>query len=271
MNLYRLLLRLYPASFRAEYGPELLRTFEESTRGRGAFAAGLAAIADVLPNALAAHLSILRQDLRYAVRSLSRTPSFALTVVLITALGVGANTATFSVADLVLLRPLPFPEQDRLVRLCEGPREGGGWGCMNELSAANYRDVTASQTAVEAWGVFNNRAINLVGVGPPVRIESSGLSAQVIPLLGVAPMLGRVFDTTGARDRDVRSVVLSHGLWRSQFGSDPAVLGSTIRLDDIPHLVIGIMPAGFHFPSQDTQLWTLLTLREDDFLQRDNT
>ena len=271
MTFYRLLLRLYPASFRTEYGAELLRTFEESTGDRGAFTAGLAAIADVMPNAFAAHLSILRQDLRYAVRSLGRAPSFALTVVLITGLGVGANTATFSVADLVLLRPLPFPEQDRLVRLCEGPREGGGWGCMNELSAANYRDVTASQTAIETWGVFNTRAMNLVGAGLPVRVEAAAVSAQVLELLRVPPMLGRIFDTTGALDRDARSVVLSNGLWRSQFGGDPAVLGSTIRIDDVPHLVIGVMPAGFHFPSQDTRLWTLLTLREDDFLGRDNT
>jgi putative ABC transport system permease protein len=271
MSLYRILLRLYPASFRAEYGAELLRTFEEARQDRGALASGLAAIADVVPNALAAHLGILRQDLRFALRGMNRSRGFALTVVLITALGVGANTATFSVADLVLLRPLPFPESDRLVRLCEGPREGGGWGCMNELSAANYRDVTASHTAVESWGTFSGRAVNLVGAGPPVRIAGERLSAQVLPILGVAPLLGRGFDTTGARDRDARSVILSYGLWQSQFGGDRAVLGGTIRLDDTPHLVIGIMPPEFHFPTPDTRLWTLLTLTEQDFLSRENT
>ena len=86
-------------------------------------------------------------DLRYALRALRRAPGFALTAVLVTALGVGATTAAFSVADFVLLRPLPFPDPDRLVRLCEGPRTGGGWGCMNQLSPANYRDFKAMSTS----------------------------------------------------------------------------------------------------------------------------
>src|SRR3982750_2577493 len=101
---------------------------------------------DIVPNALGGHAAILRQDLRYAARTMSRSRGFVATVVLVTALGVGANTATFSVADFVLLRPLPFPDPNALVRLCEGPREGGGWGCMNELSPANYRDVAAVTT-----------------------------------------------------------------------------------------------------------------------------
>ena len=86
---------------------------------------------------------ILKQDLRYAIRTLSRARGFALTAILVTALGVGANTAAFSVADFVLFRPLPFPDADRVVRMCEGPRQGGGWGCMNQLSPANYRDLKA--------------------------------------------------------------------------------------------------------------------------------
>src|SRR4030095_4049125 len=139
---YRALLRLYPASFRAEYGEELLRAFADSTRGQGRVSATFAAIGDVVPNALLAHASILRQHIHYTARALSRTRGFVATVVLITALGVGANTATFSVADFVLLRPLPFPDPNALVRLCEGPRQGGGWGCMNELSPSHYRDLT---------------------------------------------------------------------------------------------------------------------------------
>jgi hypothetical protein len=91
--------------------------------------------------ALAAQWDVLKQDLRYTVRTLNRARGFALTAILVTALGVGANTAAFSVADFVLFRPLPFADPDRLVRLCEGPRKGGGWGCMNQLSPANYRDL----------------------------------------------------------------------------------------------------------------------------------
>src|SRR5918998_5221277 len=123
-------------------------------------------------NALLAHWAILRQDLRYTARTIARSRGFVATVVLVTALGVGANTATFSVADFVLLRPLPFPEPNSLVRLCEGPREGGGWGCMNELSPANFRDVVATTTKVRGWGAFTGSDANLVGSGEPVRVPA---------------------------------------------------------------------------------------------------
>lgn len=271
LPLYRVLLRLYPDSFRAEYGAELLRTFAESTRGHGRVAAALAAVGDVVPNALLAHGAILRQDLHFAARAMRRSRGFVAAMVLVTALGVGANTATFSVADLVLLRPLPFPEPNSLVRLCEGPRQGGGWGCMNELSPTNYRDVAATTTTVRGWGAFTGAEANLVGMGEPVRISAVAVSTEVLPLLGVRPMLGRTFDATGAADRDAGAVVLGFGLWQSQFGGDPAIVGKTIRLDDAPRVVIGVMPQGFHFPTTDVQLWTPLVLREEDFADRGNT
>ena len=106
---YRALLRLYPRSFREEYAAELMRTYEESVRDRGRLSATIGAITDVVPNALAAHWTILAQDLRYAARSLKGSRGFAIATILVTALGVGANTATFSVADFVLLRPLRVP------------------------------------------------------------------------------------------------------------------------------------------------------------------
>ena len=121
VTFYRALLRLYPAGFRAEYGVELLAAFEQRRREHpgvlGAAVAAFDALNDVIPNALAVHFDILRQDLRYTGRALRRAPGFALTAVLVVALGVGANTAAFSLADFVLLRPLPYPEPDRLVKL----------------------------------------------------------------------------------------------------------------------------------------------------------
>jgi len=269
LGFYRLLLRLYPASFRAEYAPELIATFEASTRGRGPLIRLVAAIGDVVPNAVQAHGDILRQDLQYALRTLRRSSGFSLTVVLVTAIGVGANTATFSVADFVLLRPLPFPEPQALVRLCEGPREGGGWGCMNELSPANYRSAATMTTTVQGLGAFSGIDVNLVGTGQPLRIAAARVTAEVFPTLGVQPRLGRLFDVTG--DRDVRSVVLSHDLWQTHFGGDPAILGQAVRLDDATYEVIGVMPAGVHFPSPAVKLWTSLVLREEDFLARDDT
>ena len=270
-SFYRLLLRLYPASFRGEYGSELEQTYQQSVRDRGPVAAAVSALADVVPNALLVHLRILRQDVRYGLRAMGRSPGFAATVVLVTALGVGANTATFSVADFVLLRPLPFPDPNALVRLCEGPKEGGGWGCMNELSPANYRDVAAGTRATfESWGAFTGASVNLVGHGEPVRVSATLVTPQVLPVLGERPALGRGFDSTTA-DRDAASVVLGYGLWQSQFGSDPRVVGSTIRLDGNPYVVIGIMPRGFQFPSPDVQLWLPLVLDPTSFEDRTNT
>ena len=271
MSFYRLLLRLYPASFRAEYGDELVRAFEESARHRGPVMGAFSAIRDVVPNALLAHGSMLRQDLHYAFRTMRRSRVFVATVILVTALGVGANTATFSVADLVLLRPLPFRDPGALVRLCEGPRQGAGWGCMNELSPANFRDVAKATSTVRQWGVFTGAEGNLVGSGEPVRIGAEAVSPEVLPLLGVRPLIGRVFDTTDAGRRDAGSVVLSYGLWQTQFGGRSDVLGKTIRLDDTPRTIVGVMPPEFRFPTQGVQLWTPLVFRDTDFVDRTNT
>ena len=281
MNLfYEALLRLYPASFRADYRAELVRTFEEGIRERGPVGAAIAAVRDVIPNAVAAHWELLAQDLRYTVRSLNGSRGFALAAILVTALGVGANTATFSVADYVLLRPLPFKDPDELVRLCEGPKDGSGWGCMNQTSPANFRDVVNSATnAFAAWGAFTGGSANLTGKGDPVRISAIQVTPGLLPLLGVPPFMGRLFDTTRAgpgdaglvHHADATSVVISHGLWQSQFGSDAHIIGARIQLDGKPFTVIGVMPRGFQYPSDGVQLWMPLPLPDSEFVQRDNT
>src|SRR5919107_3417906 len=138
----------------------------------------------------AAHWDILKQDLRYTARTLSRARGFAATVILVTAIGVGANTAAVSVADFVLLRPLPFPAADALVHVCEGPREGGGWGCMNQLSPANYRDLKTMSHSFEDMGVFTGGAVNLVGGAEPRRLPITQVTPEVLPVLGVRPAFG---------------------------------------------------------------------------------
>jgi predicted permease len=219
-------------------------------------------------NAPSAHWDILKQDLRYTARTLNRARGFALTAILVTALGVGANTAAFSVADFVLLRSLPFPDPDTLVRLCEGPRTGGGWGCMNQLSPANYRDLKAMSSSFDGMGAFADDAVNLVGGGEPRRLAITPVTPEVLPLLGVKPALGRVFEPA---DEDASAVVISHGLWQSQFAGDPAVLGRRINLDGAPYTIIGVMPPTFYFPSRDKQMWTALMFREEDFANRTNS
>jgi putative ABC transport system permease protein len=207
------------------------------------------------------------QDLRYAVRTLTRSRAFSLTVILVTALGVGANTAAFSVADFVLLRPLPFPDPDSLVRLCEGPRTGGGWGCNNQLSPLNYRDFKETSTSFAAMGAFTGASVNLVGGGEPRRLASSQVNLEVLPMLGVSPRLGRVFESG---DRDSSVAVLSFGLWQSQFGGRASVVGEKITLNGAPFTVIGVMPPAFYFPQREVQMWTLLTLRDENFADRAN-
>jgi predicted permease len=223
---------------------------------------------EVIVNAPAMHWDMLKQDLHYTLRSLTRSRGFALTAILVIALGVGANTAAFSVADFVLLRPLNFPDPDSLVRICEGPRTGGGWGCNNQLSPANYRDLKAMSTSFAALGAFASDAVNLVGGTAPRRIAITPVTPEVMPLLGVGPLLGRMFDAGGS---DVNAAVISYGLWQSQFAGNPAILGETINLNGLPYTVIGVMPATFSFPIRDVQLWTLLTFRERDLASRGNS
>src|SRR4051812_38150567 len=154
MDFYGFLLRLYPASFRNEYGSEMRAVFERrrrQTSSAGALALWLGTIGETVVNAAAVHTDILRQDLSYAARMLRRSPGFAITAIAIVALGIGATTAAFSVTDFVLLRPLPFPEPDRLVTVLE--RTPGD--DQMELSAPHYRDWKAAATAVESVGVYH--------------------------------------------------------------------------------------------------------------------
>lgn len=268
MRFYRALLRLYPAFFRVEYCDELCYAFAERTGELSGPLAWvrvfLAAIADVIPNAIAAHWDVLRQDLRYSARALRRTPGFALTAVLVVALGVGANTAVFSVADFVFVRPLPYADAGRLVKLWQGNEVG-----RSEASPANYRDWKAMSSSFSGMGAYCFRAANLVGAGDPRRLETVRATPEVLPLLGVSPLIGRVFT---ARDAEAGQVaLLSYGFWQAQFGGNGNVIGKTVRLDGVPHTVIGVMPALFQFPNRSIQAWTPLALHEEDFKERNDT
>ena len=184
MGLYRAWLRLYPASFRSEYGEEMAAIFARRWRDAGNPLARLAlwigTFFEIVVNAAAVHFDILRQDLRYTARSLVRSPGFALTAILVLALGVGANTAAFSVTDQVLVRPLPFHAPDRLVKLWE---DVPGYNRM-ELSPLNYRDWKRMSTVFESTGALRGLSVNLVGEREPVHVEGVALTAEVLPLLG---------------------------------------------------------------------------------------
>ncbi|MEA2638954.1 MAG: putative transport system permease protein [Chloroflexota bacterium] len=253
---YSALLHLYPASFRAEYGGEMRSILGARLRETSGTLSRLKlwveTIADVVFNAAAVHWDILRQDLRYTARTLARSPGFALTAVLVTALGIGANTAAFSVADFVLLRALPYPDADRLVKLWEA-QDGG----RNQVSPAIYRQWKTSQS-FESMGAYYTNAVNLVGQGDPWRLETAVVTADLLPILGIQPMLGRLFIASEEGEGATGPVVLSYGVWQAQLGGDPAIVGRQILIDGNPRIVVGVMPRDFHFPNRDIALWTLI-------------
>lgn len=264
MSFYRLLLRLYPSSFRGTYGDELATVFDERTRHMSAVRRALVAIADVVPNALAVHGDLLAQDLRYAVRSLLRAPGFAITAILVAALGVGANTTAFSLADFVLLRPLPFPAPDRLLKLWEKNPAG-----RNEASPANFRDWKVQSRSFENMAAYTSRAGNLVGMGDPRRLDTIRATPEMLPLVGVPPLLGRHF--TAQEAASGAPLMLSYALWQSQFGGAPDIIGRVVRLDGVPHTVTGVMPATFQFPRRGVEAWSPLVLTEENMEDRNDT
>jgi predicted permease len=262
---YRALLHLYPAAFRAEYGEELRAVFNERRREVPALVAIAGALADVIPNAIAVHFDVLRQDLTYAARTFRRLPGFTLTAIAVVALGVGANTAAFSLVDFVLLRPLPFPQPDALVKLW---LQTDGYSYM-EPSPAVYRDWKTTAKTVRGMGAYTSRGVNLVGEGAPLRLQSALVTPDLLPLIGVPAHLGSTI-TPENSGNGTATAVLSHAVWRDHFGSDPKVVGRAVRLNGGVHTIIGVMPADFLFPSRTIDLWTPLIFAPPDFEDRND-
>jgi predicted permease len=269
MRPYRALLHFYPASFRAEYGDEMEAVFRarrrDATNPLAVLMLWIGGLFEILFNAIAVHWDILRQDLRYTTRTLLRSPGFAVTAILVVALGVGANTAAFSVTDFVLIRNLPFPDPERLVKIWQAQP-----GYQMEFSPLNYRDVKRMSTSFEGMGAYTTDAVNLVGQGDPQRINTIAVTSGVIPLLGTQPLLGRVFTPLDEREGAPGTVLLSHQLWQTQFAGDRGVLGRKVILDNRPHVVIGVMPAYFHFPSAEVGLWIPKQFAAQEFQDRDD-
>ncbi len=256
MSFYRALLHLYPKSFRAEYGAEMCAVFARELKSAGSTArAGLLAraLVDTLVNAARVHADITRQDLRYAVRSLRRTPGFTATAVIVAALGIGATTATFSVADHVLLRPLPFSQPDRLVKLWQ-TQASRGYSRL-EPSPPNYLDWQQMATSFEGLAAYRGTAATLLGNGEPERIAGQRVTGSAFTLLGRSAALGRTLVESDIASEQ-NPIVISDQLWRRRFAADPNVLGRTMALDDATAVIIGVMPPGFVFPDRrESDYW----------------
>ncbi|HWF89692.1 MAG TPA: ABC transporter permease, partial [Pyrinomonadaceae bacterium] len=195
-------------------------------------------------------------DIRFGFRILLKQPGFTLVAVITLALGIGANTAIFSLVNSILLRPLPFREPDRLVRMLQAsPKLGlSSWG-VSQADFAAYREQNRT---FESIAIYNTAATNLTGAGEPERLPIATVTADFFKVFGVSPLLGRTF----VEGEDVKGknqvCVISHAFWQRRFGGDPGVVGRTLSLNNTPTQIVGVMPAEFKFPRYEIDLWTPL-------------
>ena len=197
-------------------------------------------------------MDTLRQDIKYAWRHLLRSPGFSIVAVVTLALGIGANSAIFSVTSAVLLKPLPYAEPERLVGLHHLSE-----GQPASMSGPNFTDLRKMSHTLADVAAFTRSRTILTGQGEPVRLDSADVSAGLFSVLGVSPRLGRTFTPEENLPGRNKVAILSDGLWRQRFGGDPAIVGKTITLDGVSTQVVGVMPPGFSFPVARA-LWTPL-------------
>ena len=187
----------------------------------------------------------LMRDVRHAARRLTRTPMFTVATLITLALGIGANTAIFSIINSALLKPLPFPEPDRLVGLWQ-TAPGVNIADLNASIAdyVTYREESRTLADVAIW---NGNAFTVTGVAEPERVDGISATFRLLPMLGVQPILGRPFAERDDEAGSPEVVMLSHGYWQRRFGSDPGVVGRRIMVDGTAREIIGVLPKGFWF------------------------
>jgi len=193
-------------------------------------------------------LETLLQDIRFGLRMLAKSPGFTLVAIFTLALGIGANSAVFSIVDTVLLRPLPYNHPEQLYLVSESLPHLGGDEEVG-ISAAEYFDYRDRNRSFSEVGAYETQGFNLTGEGAALRIQAAALSASAFPLLGVQPILGQVFTAEDDRFGAGSVAVLSHSLWERHFGGDPHILGKSVKLDEKLYTVVAVMPASFQFPS----------------------
>ncbi|MBV9180142.1 MAG: ABC transporter permease, partial [Acidobacteria bacterium] len=215
-------------------------------------------------------LGQILQDTRYTFRQLRKSPGFTVTATVMLALGIGATTAIFSIVEGVLLRPLPFPDPDRLVILGDVLEGSHCASCaQSSVTAPDVRNYMRDTQSFSHLGGYRGRLFELSGTGDPAAVNATRMSGEVFAALGVPPLLGRTF--TQQEDEEQQQVaVLSYRMWRSRFHGDANVLGSKIILYRKAYTVIGVMPRDFEFPLNpghvnQSELWLPLSLQPEEF------
>ncbi|MBA2340751.1 MAG: ABC transporter permease, partial [Pyrinomonadaceae bacterium] len=211
-------------------------------------------------------LENLIHDLRYALRMMRRSPGFTAVAVVTLALGVGANTAIFSLVSAVLFRPLNYHEPDRLVMVWE---DESAAGFPRETPAAgNYADWKAQNQVFADMAALELRSFNLTGDSEPEKISAFGVTANFFSLLGVQAALGRGFLAEEDKPGANKVAVISHSLWQSRYGGERSIVGRNILLNNEPYTVVGVMPAGFQFEAPDTGLWVPIAFTSEQLANR---
>lgn len=207
----------------------------------------------------------LIQDIRFAFRTFAKSPGFTAVAVLTLGLGIGANTATFSVSNTFLRSPISFPQVDRIVMVMNrAPGQTEGW---TEVSPADLQDWRTQSHSFEAFGAYDWVDLNLTGVGEPVKVQGFAVTPNFFDILRARPLMGRTFVAGEDEPGREHEVILSTGLWRRQFGSDPGIVGRAVRLDGTPHQVIGVMNDNVRFPIS-AELWIPLAFSRQDKVVR---
>ncbi|HET6851494.1 MAG TPA: ABC transporter permease [Pyrinomonadaceae bacterium] len=211
-------------------------------------------------------LADLLHDLRYAARMQRKNPAFTVIAVIALALGIGANTAIFSVVNTVLLRPLPYKDPERLVMVWEDASRHGY--PRDTPAAANYVDWRDQSQVFEGMAAIADISFNLTGAGDPERLEGRRVSANLFPLLGVEPQIGRVFTAAEDQPGAQRVVLLSYRLWQRRFGGDPSIVGKALTINGESYIVVGVMPASFQFPTSDDEAWVPIAFTQQEASNR---
>jgi putative ABC transport system permease protein len=215
-------------------------------------------------------MDALLQDVRYGIRLLFKHRGVSLVAVAALALGIGANTAIFSVVNALILRPLPYPNAERLAFLHEWSKQ------IDNMSVAypNFLDWRAQNTSFDYLAASNFQAYNMTGEGEPERLVGANVSADLFRVLGVQPALGRAFTAEDDRPGAERVAVIGHSLWQQRFGGDPGLIGRALTLNGQSYTVVGVLPQGMRpypqFGAQKTQLWTPIGLLADNYSNREN-
>ncbi len=199
-------------------------------------------------------MDILFAELKRAMRTITSRPGFSALTLVTLGLGIGLNTAIFSLVYSVLLESLPYREPARLVRVWESsPRMGPEAARIAALSMDHFRAWRDSNDVFSSMAVYQDQSFNLTGGTEPIRIEGERVSPELFPMLGVEPIRGRVFTKEEEVPGRERVAVLSEGVWRRLFGADEAIVGREVHLDALAYTVVGVMPQAFRFPSPTTE------------------